>query len=80
MRDVLRPCATNTPWPPAPANPVQLTAVDDCGGWYVGLPDAHAPEGDPAWHLFPSLDPEAGELTLTHTGPTESASVRVPLS
>lgn len=34
----------------------------------------------PAWTLLPSLDPAATELTLTYTGPTESASFRLGLA
>ena len=58
---------------------IDLTATDDQGNWYVGLP-TRQDDGTATWVVVPSLDPEAGQLVLTVSGPSQSASWSVDLA
>jgi hypothetical protein len=68
------------PWPTPLGAPLSFTATDDVGGWYAGVARGTGERGSLTWVLVPALDPAAGELTLTVSGPRQSLSVGLELT
>ncbi len=76
----LRVLGVCRPWPTPLDVPLSFTAPDDVGGWYAGVARDPAVGGALSWVLVPALDPAAGELTLTVSGPRQSLSVHLELT
>ncbi|MDQ6838431.1 MAG: hypothetical protein M3137_08910 [Actinomycetota bacterium] len=68
------------PWPAPLDVPLSFTATDDVGGWYAGVAGDGDGAGTVSWALVPALDPAAGELTVTVSGPHQCLSVVLELT
>lgn len=68
------------PWPTPLGVPLSFTATDDVGGWYAGVARDRGDGGGLPWALVPALDPAAGRLTVTVSGPRHSLSVGLELT
>ena len=76
----LRVLGVCRPWPTPLGVPLSFTATDDVGGWYAGVARDPGASGALSWLLVPALDPTAGELTLSVSGPRQSLSVGLELT
>lgn len=76
----LRVLGVCRPWPTPLDVPLSFTATDDVGGWYAGVAREPGVDGALTWVLVPALDPAAGELILTVSGPRQSLSVDLELT